>query len=250
MISRRFITDDGRPVRAVTADEMRAIDRVAVEETGPNLLQMMENAGRSLAELVLERLESPWQAARILIFAGRGGNGAGGICAARHLANRGADVTVVLAEPQHVLPVTDLQYRLYGTTDGRVSSTYPPEREQVDLAVDALVGYGLKGAPAGRSRDLIRWMNESRATVVALDVPSGLDPTTGSAPGEAVSADVTMTLGLPRTGLYAPQVGFLELADLGIPAATFRRAGVICESPFDRRFRIRLRVAANAATAV
>jgi NAD(P)H-hydrate epimerase len=77
--------------------------------------------------------------------------------------------------------------------------------------------------------------------VVALDVPSGLDATTGAAPGEVVRADITMTLALPKTGLHAPMVGALELADLGIPAATFRRAGVTYVSPFDDRFRVALR---------
>lgn len=107
--------------------------------------------------------------------------------------------------------------------------------------VDALLGYGLKGAPEGAMRDLIRWANESRGSVVALDVPSGLDATTGAAPGEVVHAHVTLALALPKTGLRAPAVGELELADLGIPAATFRRAGLAYVSPFGDRFRVPLR---------
>jgi NAD(P)H-hydrate epimerase len=237
----RFVADSGREVPAVTADCMREIDRIAAEETGPNLFQMMENAGRNLAELVLERLGSRWRAARIVVLAGGGGNGGGGICAARHLANRGADVTVVLAEPQGLTPLTAWQHMTYGSTDGRSETRLAPERQAVDLVVDALIGYGLRHAPESASRDLIRWANESRATLVALDVPSGLDATTGATPGEAVCAQVTMTLALPKTGLRAPGVGELELADLGMPADTFRRAGVVYVPPFGNRFRIPLR---------
>jgi len=237
----RFLTDSGREVPAVTAACMREIDRIATEETGPNLFQMMEHAGRGLAELVLERLGSRWRAARIVVLAGAGGNGGGGISAARHLANRGADVTVVLADPPALTPLTAWQHRIYGSTDGRSVMGAVPGRQAVDLVLDALIGYGLRRAPVGASRDLIRWANDSRATLVALDVPSGLDATSGTTPGDVVTAQLTMTLALPKTGLHAPEGGELELADLGIPAATFQQAGVAYVSPFGNRFRIPLR---------
>src|SRR2546428_5077309 len=84
-----FTTDTGRPVPSVTAAQMREIDRIAMEETGPNLFQMMENAGANLAALAMELLEEP---APVVALAGPGGNGGGGICAARHLANHGIGV--------------------------------------------------------------------------------------------------------------------------------------------------------------
>jgi len=239
----RFIVESGREVVAVTADQMREIDRIAIEETGPNLFQMMENAGRSLADLVLERLGSRWRTARIVVLAGSGGNGGGGICAARHLANRRADVWLVLAEPHRLDPVTAWQYTVFRSTEGREQTSLDPGGQPVDLVVDALIGYSLHGPPRGAAMDLIRWTNDSGAVVVALDVPSGLDATTGAAPGEVVRAHATMTLALPKTGLSAPTVGELELADLGIPAATFRRAGLNYVSPFADRFRIPLRLA-------
>src|SRR5215469_15771025 len=88
----RFITEDGIEVPAVDTDQMREVDRIAVEETGPNLYQMMENAGRNLASLAIEVMGKEWQKAKILVLAGTGGNGGGGICAARHLANRNSTV--------------------------------------------------------------------------------------------------------------------------------------------------------------
>ncbi|RLM83512.1 NAD(P)H-hydrate epimerase, partial [Haloarcula sp. Atlit-7R] len=96
-----FKTERGRVVSAVTADQMREVDRVAVDTVSLGLLQMMEHAGRNLAEVARETVESTEgtetaENGRIVVLAGNGGNGGGGICAARHLANGGIDVTVVL----------------------------------------------------------------------------------------------------------------------------------------------------------
>ena len=88
----RFITDNGIEVPAVTREQMVEVDRVAIEDTGPNLLQMMENAGRNLAEQALSSLGDSWREANIVVLAGSGGNGGGGICGARHLANHGAQM--------------------------------------------------------------------------------------------------------------------------------------------------------------
>ena len=148
---------------------------------------------------------------------------------------------MVLAEPQRLAPATAWQHTVYGSTDGREASRLSPGRHAVDLVLDALIGYGLRRVPDGPFRDLIRWANESHATLVALDVPSGLDATTGAAPGDVVYAQVTMTLALPKTGLRVPAVGELQLADLGIPAGTFRRAGLSYAPPFGGRYRIPLR---------
>ena len=83
--------------------------------------------------------------------------------------------------------------------------------------IDALIGYSLKGAPRGASADLIAGAN-SASSVVSLDTPSGLNVTTGETPGAVVSADATVTLALPKTGLRnSPHVGELFLADISVP---------------------------------
>ena len=117
-----FQTVDGIVVPAVTAPQMREVDRVAVEETGPNLFQMMENAGRSLAETAIEMLGARSQLSRILVLAGKGGNGGGGICAARHLANRGIHVALCMAEPLALSETAKWQYRVFSATPGRTVS--------------------------------------------------------------------------------------------------------------------------------
>src|SRR6516225_7447200 len=112
-------TASGMEVPAVTAEQMREVDRVAMQETGPNLFQMMENAGRNLAALSMELLGNGWQQASYLVLAGSGGNGGGGICAARHLANHGCRVSLCLADPEHLGEVPAFQYEVFRSTSGK-----------------------------------------------------------------------------------------------------------------------------------
>jgi NAD(P)H-hydrate epimerase len=226
----------GKHIPAVTADEMREVDRIAMEETGPNLYQMMENAGRDMALLAIELLGQTWQGAKIVVLAGSGGNGGGGICAARHLANRKLDVRLCLAQPERLGEVAAWQLKIFRSTCGReIDKTQLPE-QRPDLILDALIGYGLKSAPDENMTQLIRWANSSGAQILALDLPSGLNATTGETPGACIVPKWTMTLALPKTGLLPERVGELYLADIGIPEATFRRLNLRYEKPFGARF--------------
>ena len=94
------------------------------------------------------------------------------------------------------------------------------------LILDALIGYSLEGVPRGPVLDLIESMREAHGPVISLDVPSGLDSTTGASPCESVEAAITVTLALPKIGLVAPTAGELWLADLGIPKDVYARAGI------------------------
>lgn len=238
----RYLTAGGLEVRPVTASEMREIDRIAVEETGPNLFQMMENAGRNLALQAIEVLGPDWRERHILVLAGSGGNGGGGICAARHLANRSANVTLVLAAPLTPGGVPAFQHHIYTATAGREIDQAAVHQEQPDLLIDALIGYGLTTVPRGTAADLIAWANGTGAPILSLDVPSGVDATTGERRGLAIRPRWTMTLALPKTGLHPENTGQLVLADIGIPAEVFRRVGLATVSPFGDGFRIPLTV--------
>ncbi len=236
-----FTTADGEIAPAITTDQMREVDRVAIEETGPNLFQMMENAGRNLALLAIDTLGDQWRAMPIVVLAGTGGNGGGGICAARHLANRGADVTVVVTDESRLGDVPQAQLEVFRGTPGRVGAVEIVSSLQPGLILDAVIGYSLRGAPRGPSRELIEWTNDQWAPVVALDVPSGIDSTTGEAPGASVRATRTMTLALPKTGLVTEAVGELWLADIGIPAEVYSRVGVdVPATLFGADFRVQL----------
>ena len=208
-------------IPALTATQMRDIDRIAEEEFHLGVLQMMENAGRNLAQLALQRFAP----ATCLVLAGNGGNGGGGLAAARHLLNRGAEVHVVLAtNADDLAPAAAKQLEILRHMGAPIDS----EPSAADLLIDALLGYGLIGAPHGRTAELIRWTEVPGCPVLSLDTPSGLDVTTGDAFEPCVSATATMTLALPKRGLLSALqfVGELWLADISIPRAAYERSGV------------------------
>jgi NAD(P)H-hydrate epimerase len=242
-------------VPAVTADQMREVDRIAVEDFGLGILQMMENAGRNLALNVVDMLRSegalrqttstgagPGQRPEVAILAGSGGNGGGGLCCARHLHNRGFRVSVLLTrDPSELRGAAAHQLRIL-----RAAGIEPVELVRADqvlrrsrLTVDALIGYSLRGAPRGRAAELIDRCNEHASRVLSLDLPSGLDATTGDAPGALVQPERTLTLALPKTGLRHIH-GELYLADIGIPPEVYGALGISFEWPSGRRYWIRL----------
>jgi NAD(P)H-hydrate epimerase len=106
-----------------------------------------------------------------------------------------------------------------------VASTVP------DWSLDAVIGYGLKGPPRGEEEEAIAYIGDTKAPAISLDNPSGLDVTTGKAPGTHVTAGATLTLALPKAGLDSPSVGDLWLCDIGIPADVYRLAGIDLEGP-------------------
>ncbi len=237
-IIKTFLADNGTKITAITTDQMREVDRIAMDETGPNLFQMMENAGRNLAELVFEKMGEGWRDAKIVVLAGTGGNGGGGICAARHLANRGANVKLCISDGANLGEVPAFQRHIYQNAGGVEISFEELSDEPASIILDAVIGYSLQSAPYGFPLQMINWANEQDALKLSLDVPSGVNSTTGETPGDFVQADYTMTLALPKTGLLPHLSGELFLADIGIPAETYSRLDIPYQTPFDERFRI------------
>lgn len=113
------------------------------------------------------------------------------------------------------------------------------------VVVDALIGYGLTGGPRGNAADLIESMTDADGPIVSLDVPSGVNATTGETPGIAVCPDVTATLALPKIGL-ATVSGALRLLDLSIPPTVYERIGIEYEHPFGEGFSTPLSNATDA----
>lgn len=221
----RFITPGGVEVPGITTEQMREIDRIAISDTGPNLFQMMENAGRSMAELAMQSLRETSGHGPVVVLAGTGGNGGGGICAARHLANRGVDSIVIVSDEARLGDVPQVQLDIYRATPGTISDLSELDDFVPALVIDAVIGYSIEGAARGRALDLIEWSLLTKAEVLSLDVPSGMDATTGRSEGAHVLASRTLTLALPKTGLGQIE-GDLVLADLGIPASVYPRVGV------------------------
>jgi NAD(P)H-hydrate epimerase len=234
-----FSTENGLEVTAVTVAEMREIDRLAMEELGPSLMQMMENAGRNLAEEVMAWTEG--RPGLVAALAGSGGNGGGAICGARHLANHGVETVVCLSRPAAELsPAAKEQLAIYRETDGRVIDVDEIGELASKVLIDGLLGYSLRGVPHGETAALIEWCGRSEAKILSLDVPSGINATTGDAAGTYVRPDRTLTLALPKTGLAAADTGELVLADIGIPAGVYARAGISYRTPFLDGYRVRL----------
>ncbi|MFU8842693.1 MAG: NAD(P)H-hydrate epimerase [Bacteroidales bacterium] len=237
----KFFTPDAIEVIAVTTTQMIEIDRIVIEETGPNLSQMMENAGRNLCMLTIEKLGNDWNKAKILVLAGTGGNGGGGICAARHLANRGADLTVCITDAARLKEVPARQLHILRGTAANVIKVEDLDQQYPDIILDAIIGYSLKGEPAGNSLKMIQWVNQQQAPVISLDVPSGIDATTGKQAINHIQPTATLTLALPKTGLLPEVNGELYLADIGIPGKVYQQMQLDYTSPFGKDYLVKLK---------
>lgn len=236
----KFKTENGIEVPAVTTEQMIEVDRIAMEETGPNLFQMMENAGRNLAELTIKSLGKSWNKSEILILAGTGGNGGGGICAARHLANRGAKVYVCITDTENLKDVPAYQFHILRSTNAKQIRFKELSQLNPDLFIDAIIGYSLTGKPKGISAEMIDWASEKLGIRISLDVPSGVNATTGEVMGTFINPDITMTLALPKTGLLPEITGDLYLADIGIPAKVYEKLNLNYQSPFHEKYIVKL----------
>ena len=236
-------------VPSLTREQMREVDRLMVEEYGILLLQMMENAGRNLARLAAGLSEGS-TGRSVLVLAGKGNNGGGGMVAARHLHNVGSHVRVLLsvaADDLTDVPAQQASILRAMAVELREARTAPAALlfAEADLIIDALIGYSLAGAPRGAAATLIEMANAGGKPIVSLDVPSGVDAGSGRVYEPSVRAIATLTLALPKTGLAAPEVqermGDLYLGDLSVPPALYRRLGLEVGPLFARESTVRLR---------
>jgi NAD(P)H-hydrate epimerase len=215
---------------AVTAAQMAEVDRVTVEELGFDVLQIMETAGRAVALFARQLLGGDPRAKRITILCGTGGNGGDGMVAARHLASWGSEVDIILSSrPQHgaARHQWEILSRLgMSVHEPGAMAQLPP----ADLIIDALLGFSLAGAPRGEAARLIELANAHGPPILAVDLPSGMDATTGECFNPCIRASATLTLGLPKAGLLAPNArqvtGNVVVADIGIPEMAYERAGI------------------------
>jgi hydroxyethylthiazole kinase-like uncharacterized protein yjeF len=198
----------------LTTAEMAEADRLAVAEGIPGVA-LMENAGRAVAAAAFKRLKGR----RVVIVAGPGNNGGDGFVAARYLGERGLAVNVWFVGKRE---------RLNGDAalaaqrwDGSVSEPSPAAFTDCDLIIDALFGAGLDRNVEGPARNAIDLMNAASAPVIAVDLPSGVNGTTGAIMGCAVNAKLTVTFFRRKPGHFLLpgrlHCGVVEVADIGIP---------------------------------
>ncbi len=233
-------------IAAATAEQMAEVDRIMTEELGVDLLQMLELAGSALAILARDRfLGGDPRGKRVLVLAGSGGNGGGGMAAARRLHGWCAEVEVwVTRETAFLRGAAAHQVRSLRALG--VPVHVPPESSlpAADLIVDALIGYSLAGPPSGSVGALIEAANAQAAPILSLDLPSGLDATTGAVFAPCIHANATLALALPKLGLWAPWAhrvtGERYLADIGVPEEVYRRLDLDVGPIFARQQQLRI----------
>lgn len=239
---------DEEPLYVFTCEQAREVDRLCAKEFGIPSIILMENAALGVASVAREVLEDGAPSA-VLVFAGPGSNGGDGLAAARHLANDGARVAVVLAVPPQAYK-SDARTNLVIAEKMRIpleSAEPDPDAAitralkhigEPDLIIDALLGTGINRPAEGVIARLIERINgfKERAAVLSVDAPSGLDAETGQPvchrngnPGPVVKADVTVALLGVKPGyltLAAQQfVGDCLVAGIGAPRSLIERLG-------------------------
>ncbi|MFH1245336.1 MAG: NAD(P)H-hydrate epimerase [Candidatus Omnitrophota bacterium] len=211
-------------MKTVTAEEMKRIDREAVEKYGIPAVILMENAAISAAFCVLQMLKTTKDC--VTFFCGQGNNGGDGFACARHLLNRGIKITVYFAgEKERLTEEAKINYEILRRMGQDVLKPdlmfINQELAKTDLIVDALLGIGLKEKVREPYYSLIMAINASAKPVLALDIPSGLDATSGKICGIAVRARQTVTFGFFKKGLLSPQAkkytGKIIVGDIGLP---------------------------------
>ncbi len=210
----------------LTGAEMRAADRKMIETIGLPGCALMETAGRHVA-VAAAALCPPGRP--IVVVCGRGNNGGDGLVAARHLADWGFTVEIVFCgEPSRATDDARAQLRvvealalpLRVVTD---ADDFPhlPVPGHYGLVVDALLGTGLQGSVTGLMAEAVAWINGHGASVLAVDIPSGICSETGQVLGAAVRADATVTFAASKLGHWlfpgAAHTGALSIVDIGIP---------------------------------
>jgi len=213
----------------VTADEMRKIDDVTIREFQVDVLMLMENAGRTTATLGTRMLEGTAIGKRIACLVGGGNNGGDGMVAARHLTNWGANVEVIAGTAKDRMKSVPLRQLDILEKMGIPILSTDYDLSDYDLLIDSLIGYGLEGNPRDKVALMIRQANGSGQPILAMDLPSGMNATTGEAYDPCIKATATLTLALPKTGFLAPRaaqyLGDLYLSDISIPRKVYRSFG-------------------------
>lgn len=213
-----------RKIPHLTTEQMIEVDRLMIEEYRIDLIQMMENAGRCLMIVaVCEFLKRRLGRKKVTILAGHGGNGGGAMVCARRLHNLGVEVDVYISQPAHRMGSVP-RHQLEILKEMKIPVKMGDELnnvQDVDLIIDGLIGYSINGNPRGLVREMIVWANARGVPILALDTPSGLDLTSGEIHYPNVAAAATLTLALPKQGLFSDLArsvtGRIFLGDISVP---------------------------------
>ncbi len=249
-----------RPFYMATTDQMKELDRRAIEERGIPSIDLMENAATHVADKVCEFVEKHNLSKQVAIFCSQGNNGGDGVAAARLLMERGYDVRCFLAGNREKMTadckVNEERLIAVGGALKDITEITDDVRQWVagcGCIVDALFGFGLSRDLKGMFADIVQLINERRngkmeeiearviprrriiapatdCIVVSCDFPSGVNGNTGQIMGCAVTADLTVTFSCGKPGLFLPPGAMysrkVEIVDIGIPADLYAEVGI------------------------
>ena len=224
-------------IPVLTPAQASALDRAAAERGVP-VVALMERAGRELASAARDVVGGSY-GSRAVVVCGSGNNGGDGLVAARHLASWGFAVcAVLLADAASLRDPAAANHARLGGTGVRVrpyaAAALERELTRADVVVDAIVGTGFHGIPEGPFAEAVDAIGRAGITVVAADVPSGVNAETGAVAGRAIRADVTVTFGAPKVGVVllpgAAHAGVLEVAEIGLPEDLIRSDVALVEA--------------------
>ncbi len=216
----------------MTRQEVRAFDQWAIKELGIPGAVLMENAGRSCAELVKQRL-SHIKKPKVAIFCGTGNNGGDGFVIARHLLNSGFEVKVIICgDKAKIKGNAKINLDILQKTGQAVDVIIPPDINKIqkfcsgsNMLVDAIFGTGLSGELSDDYKQLIAAINSQGISIMAVDIPSGLDCDTGEVLGESIKAACTVTFAAVKQGFVCSQAsnytGDIYVASIGINTAFY-----------------------------
>jgi len=216
-------------MKYITSQKMREIDKRAIEEFGIPSIILMENAGYRASCVALDML-SKKKTKKAVCICGKGNNGGDGFVCARHLINKGIDTDIFLmGDPAKLKKDAKINYNILK----KMGETIRPLKTKKDfctlkakftkaqLLIDAIFGIGLSGEIEKPYSTAIRTMNQSKKSILAVDIPSGLDATTGNILGTCIKSEKTVTFGLPKVGFiknHGPSsTGELIIVDISIP---------------------------------
>ena len=217
--------------KPLTREEMRELDRKAIEEFKIPGIILMENAGRNVAEEIFRMIHNP-QDTKVAILCGKGNNGGDGFVVARHLYNRNITVSVFLVAKitdilndgdaaTHLQILISMKVPVRETLDINGVNVVLKELNSYDILVDALFGTGLSGEVREPYKTLISGLNKLNKPMVSVDIPSGLDCNDGKILGAAVKATKTVTFAVSKKGFYTGEgpscTGQVVVTDISIP---------------------------------
>lgn len=224
----------------VTAEQMRQVDRAAIEELGIPEMVLMENAGKAVVEFLQEQFPDLVKKS-VTIVAGAGNNGGDGLVVARYLHRMGVAVKVFIAAERDLSPsakqnyeiLSKLPVKIYWLDSENSMHLLKVTVNYSDILIDALLGTGVNREVTGRAEQIIDIANRRSCLKVAIDVPSGLNSDTGEIWGRCLKADYTVALAQPKWGQMLNKglryCGRVVVKDIGIPEEVYQDLALHCQ---------------------